>query len=72
MSQTLDKEPEIYQVERVAFDTDRECRLWTGDGPTPCRNLATHVFVFERTIDDDERGNCVCCEDCAPGVWERE
>jgi len=72
MNKTATPEPEIYQVERVDFDSDRECPLWTGDGPTPCGNSATHVFVFEQKIGHDQPGNCVCCEDCAPGVWTRE
>jgi hypothetical protein len=71
-SKVADPEPEIYQVERVNFDGDRTCALWTGDGPTPCENQATHVFVYEGKIGGDEPKNCVCCSDCAPRRWTRE
>jgi len=70
----LEREPQIYQVERVDFKSDRECERWVGDGlkAEPCTNKATHVFVFERNPNRDERGNCLACEHCCPDVYLRE
>ena len=68
----IERGPQIYQVESVDFETDRECRRWKGQPPKPCQNVATHVFVFEQKIGGNERGNCIACGECTPEVWTLE
>lgn len=67
--------PKIYDVVPLPdSERGRECTLWTGDGPTPCGNEATHLFVYEVSLDadDDNRGNCLCCAECKPEAAHKE
>jgi hypothetical protein len=64
-----EKVPKLFDVVPLPeTERGRECTLWTGDGPSPCGNEATYVFVYEKSLDpdDDSRDNSICCEECKP------
>jgi len=60
------REPTIYDV--VAIETDDRCQRYHGEKPVQCTNTATHVFVYEASLnpEDDNRRNCLSCEQHTP------
>lgn len=69
--------PEIYGVvELPEAEQGDECPLAVGpaDDIGFCGQPAKYVFVYERSSKEhnDERANCLACEDCKPGVVRDE
>jgi len=65
----IERDPQIYQAEPV--DTEKQCQRWVGGTTNPerCENQATHVFVYEKNPERDDRDNCLSCDECTPDVW---
>ena len=56
-------EPDI--LDAVPAPDGYECKLWTGEEPSPCEQDADWLFVYDgNTGEETTPRNCLACHDC--------